>query len=189
MTDYNRLTDEQLVELCRRDDDCAWSVLLSRYTSAAKIKVSIISESKAERDDLLQEGFIGLFSAVNSFDSAKNVSFKTYANVCIRNSIINAVNHDGKKNKISLDLSELENSEDCIDRALTPEELAISKSEVDALQKIISTTLSQKEKEVFRLFLGGFTYSEIAKKLGTSEKSVDGALQRARAKLKLALSE
>lgn len=188
MTDYNSLTDEQLVELCRNDNDLAWSVILERYTAVARKKAGLIGGCALESDDLVQEGLIGLFSAVHSFDSKKKVSFSTYANVCIRNSILNAVNSsNSRKNLLSSNFEEDEN--DFVDTSMTPEELAISKNEIEFMQSLILKILSEKERQVFLLFLSGESYGAIAEKLDMTTKGVDGALQRARLKLRNALSQ
>ncbi len=188
MTDYNSLTDEQLVELCRNDDDYAWSVILARYTAVARIKAGMISGSALESDDLVQEGLIGLFSAVHSFDANKKASFSTYANVCIRNSILNAANSSvSRKNIVTSNFEEDKNG--CVDTSMTPEELAISKNEIELVQSLIMKILSEKERQVFMLFLSGDSYSIIAKKLKMTTKGVDGALQRARSKLRNVLGQ
>lgn len=188
MTDYNSLTDEQLARLCRDDDDCAWSVIVKRYTDVARKKAGLISGCALESDDLVQEGLIGLFSAVHSFDTKKKVSFSTYANVCIRNSILNAVSSsNSRKNLLSSNFEEDENG--FVDTSMTPEELAISKNEIEFMQSLILTILSEKERQVFMLFLSGDSYGSIAKKLGMTTKGVDGALQRARLKLRNKLNQ
>ncbi len=189
MSDYNSFADEQLVELCRKDDNSAWTVLCGRFIIVSRKKSNLFKNSGIDVDDLVQEGLIGLFGAVHSFDKTKNVSFSAFANVCIKNSILNAVASFKHKNNLPLENFEEENENDYVDTAMTPEELAVSKNEVEFIHSVISGTLSKKEKDVFILFLGGDTYSEISKKLGTSEKSVDGALQRARHKLRKVLGE
>lgn len=184
MTDFSTLSDEQLVELCLEENSAAWSVLCARYSDVARKKVSAISVNAVDCDDLVQEGMIGLFSAVHSYDSQKKASFSTYANVCIRNSIYNALNSLRQRSVLSKEQFDFIESNDYVDTSMTPEELAISKSEVDFLHSLIAKNLSAKEREAFMLFLGGYTYSSIAKKLGTTEKAVDGALQRSRSKLR-----
>lgn len=187
LVDYSSLTDEKLVELCRADDEKAWSELYSRYTAVSKVISSKINCDSVEKDDLIQEGLIGFLKAVHSFREGEVASFKTYAWTCIKNRILSAVTHSKSKKFIPADDFLFLGDETIIDipsGEKSPEELVIAKNEARMIYEIISESLSPKEQKVLRLYLTGKTYSEIATELQTSVKAVDGALQRAKLKLK-----
>ncbi len=185
MDDYTSLTDEQLVILCRQNNSSAWSELCSRYIALSRSLCFKFSGQSVEAEDLVQEGLIGFFSAVHTFNPNGAASFKTYACSCMRNKIINAVKAARTKKQIPTELNiSLETDMQLADTALSPEELIISKNVSSAIMKAVNELLSEKESEVFKLYLSGVSYEQIAAKLSISKKSVDGALQRARKKLK-----
>lgn len=184
MVDYSIKTDEQLVALCRKDDTVAWSELYGRYYGVSKSISLRFNGDGSETDDLIQEGLIGFLSAVHSFKDDKGASFKTYAWACIRNRIVNVVRSKGSTLS---DCQSLEFLSNVPDEALTPEELIISKNTAEHIFVVVNNRLSEKEKDVFRLYLEGKTYDEIGDILSMSKKSVDGSLQRARKKLKIEL--
>lgn len=188
MKDYSGIADETLVYLCREDDKSAWKELYGRYFNVAKAIAAKYSADYGETDDIAQEGLIGFLSAVHSYKDTKNVTFKTYAWTCIKNRIINAVK--SKKSGRSVQASDcqpLYMQEDVPDLSMTPEELVISENEAQLIMNIMDEKLSDKEQTVFKMYLAGSTYSEISNALSMSVKGVDGALQRARKKLKAEL--
>lgn len=185
MFDYSLMSDEELVSLCRKNDEEAWTQLYSRYCAISKVIALKIKNSKIENDDLVQEGLIGFLAAVHSFNAEKNVSFKTYAWTCIRNKMLNAVSHSKAKKFVSsndcLSLSEeLEIESD----EMNIEESIIAKNNALQISKIISEKLTKRERDVLRLYINAKTYDAIAAELSISKKAVDGALQRAKLKLK-----
>lgn len=185
MFDYSLMSDEELVSLCRKNDEEAWSQLYSRYCAISKVIALKIKNSKIENDDLVQEGLIGFLAAVHSFNAEKNASFKTYAWTCIRNKMLNAVSHSKAKKFVSsndcLSLSEeLEIESD----EMNIEESIIAKNNALQISKIISEKLTKRERDVLRLYINAKTYDAIAAELSISKKAVDGALQRAKSKLK-----
>lgn len=185
MDNYTSLTDEQLVTLCRKNNSNAWSELCSRYIALSRSLCFKFSGQSVEAEDLVQEGLIGFFSAVHTFSPNGAANFKTYACSCMRNKIINAVKAARTKKQIPTELNiSLETDMQLADTALSPEELVVSKNVSDAIMKAVNELLSEKESEVFKLYLSGVSYEQIAAKLSISKKSVDGALQRARKKLK-----
>ena len=146
-----------------------------------------------ERDDIYQEAWIALINALRTFDSTKEISFKTYAGVCIRNRIISFLkSNSGKKfsplnDSVSIDsefFDGLVNSSDIADKLSDPESEFIT-NETNRLLKIqISTILSDFEFKVLTFYLNGLSYDTMAHLLSTSTKAVDNALQRTRSKLK-----
>ncbi len=140
-----------------------------------------------DADDLVQEGLVGLFRAVESYDKDRGASFPTYAVTCINNSMNTAVKQATRKKhaplKGYLSLSDEQSDEALIDSE-SPEDLAIRTEEYDAVMARIKAELSDMERNVLELYLKGYDYLAVAKQLDTTPKSVDNALQRARNKLK-----
>ncbi|MCM1364124.1 MAG: sigma-70 family RNA polymerase sigma factor [Faecalibacterium sp.] len=185
MVDYSSYTDEQLVSLCRENCKDAWNELCLRYVSVTCAEAFKFKGCEIETEDLMQEGMFGFLSAVHSFNENGAASFKTYASTCIRNKIINAVKSARRKKQIPFN-SRFSLEDDCniADTAMSPEELVISKNTADQIFAAIYEKLSEKEAVVFKMYLLGDTYEKIAEKLSMSTKAVDGALQRARKKLR-----
>ena len=185
MTNYLSMTDEKLVSLCRNSDEEALTELTKRYIPVSTLLSSKIHNCQIETDDLIQEGMIGFLSAVNSYRNDYTASFRTYAGVCIKNRISNAVRSYGSGKVIPKDLLvSFDDEIDITDSSLTPEELMVSKNETERISSIIETDLTEKEKTVLLLFIRGNSYREICDKTGMTKKSVDGTLQRARKKLR-----
>lgn len=142
-------------------------------------------DSPMEREDIIQEGMIGLLAAVKSYDSSRGASFKTYAATCIDNSIQSALKKFSRKKDIPshsfVEYSEegipLENGFD------SAEDIYIAQESVSLLTKVLRENLSDFENEVLRLHIVGCSYNEIASRLSKTPKAIDNALQRVRKKL------
>lgn len=138
-----------------------------------------------ELDDLIQEGMIGLYKAINSFDETKQASFKTFANLCITRQIQSAIrNANSKKNTMFNEI--LDNSDgnfDVVSNKENPEENFILNQNYENILQNIKSLLSKRELEILNVYLEGFSYEQIAEKLGVEKKSVDNALVRIRTKL------
>jgi RNA polymerase sporulation-specific sigma factor len=189
---YSMLDDEELIEKVRGGDMYAQDFLLEKY----RVLVTKIARSRyyikgADKEDIIQEGCIGLFKAIRDYKSDKQTKFYTFASLCIERQIITAIKtadrqkHQALNDSVSIDnnvYSEDDDREyiDKMDNAhgLSPEEVVIGEEEYRVIQKMISQTLSSLELEVLALHLGGKSYTEIAKELGKEDKSVDNALQR-----------
>lgn len=185
MSDYSLMTDEELVSLCRDDNQEAWAQLYLRYCAVSKAIALKIKNSGIENDDLVQEGLIGFLAAVHSFNSEKNASFKTYAWTCIRNKMLNAVSHSKAKKFVSAnDCLSLSVENEIESDKMNIEDLIIAKNNAQQISQIISQKLTKRERDVLRLYINAKTYDTIAAELSISKKAVDGALQRAKAKLK-----
>ena len=176
-SEYIHLTDEVLVELSRGGDEYAFNVLAGRYLNTRSHNSTAAYH---DSDDLVQEGMFGFLNAVRSFDSQKGSSFKSYASVCMRNSINSAAYNlpdDIPVDNNSDTLTNIQGDDDPLKHIITSEQL----SEVlDASQG----SLSSLETTVDFFRAGGVSYDEIGKKLGMTPKAVDNAVQRARRKLK-----
>lgn len=181
---------ENVVLRAQQGDQSSFGYIVLTYTSAIKHIAQSMYLSSVEYEDIVQEGTIGLMNAVRTFQPDKNSSFYVYAKACIKNSILNALKKNTtQKNvanqfSVSFDEEALdEKHQQILSNSLDPEQLLIVRESIDAIHKKIQRDLSDLEKETLFLYLGGFSYSEIANKTQTTEKSVDNALQRVRRKL------
>lgn len=174
------LSDEQLALLCKQNEK-AFCILLSRYVSAIRKKAFIMSKNTGtDADDLMQEGIVGFLNAVRTFNSEQNTKFSSYSNICTANKMKTALIKNSR-NDIPVD-------EICEDASQSddtnPENIFIEKEKLNEIEGIMGSFLSKKELEIFRLFLKGSTYNQMARQLNISQKTVDNALQRVRRKLK-----
>lgn len=194
---YNNLTDEQIIFQIKQGDDQALSHLFERYKNLVNIKVGKYFMIGAEKDDIVQEGMIGLFKAIKSFDSEKQNSFKTFANICIERQLITAIKTSNRQKHIplnsylSLNTAAYDNNEDdsveLIDTFNSntiedPLETIMKKEYYEEIQNSIDKSLSDFEKQVLDRFVKGESYTLIAQKLDSPVKSVDNAIQRIRKK-------
>ena len=181
-------TDEALAALAQAGDQKAVAALIDRYRPLVAAIASRYFGASLEADDLVQEGLIGLLSAVYSFSPDKNASFKTYCSVCVVNAIRTAVKADAGKKHSPLNSSvPLEDAELTDD--LSPEQIVLSDERAVFINRFICTRLSPLEQAVLKQHLNGADYHTAASALGITEKAVDNALQRARGKLARALRE
>ena len=187
LEEYTALEDAKLVKLVRDGDEMALSVLFDRYTPTVRMFSRTNGVAGIEPEDLMQEGMLGLFSAVLTIDPQQAASFKTYANVCIRRRISSARRLASGKKHLPLSgyLSLSGDSPACtlVNDQDNPEEQTISSEDISRIQKLIEEKLSDLERKVLERYLNGETYEAIAWKLGISPKTVDNALQRIRRKL------
>ena len=175
----NTLSNEELISLCRAEDQNALTELINRF--APLIRKRADSFSGTVSDDLSQEGFLALLDAVRNYSPDKGALFATFANQCIRNRMINVFK------RVNSEFDELPAEFDVADETLNPEELVIEREGLAELDKKVQTSLSELEQKVFRLYLTGVSYQNIAQEQGVSEKVVDNAVQRTRRKLRLVL--
>lgn len=196
--DYTNMTDEQLIKLEKKHDEVATDVLIERYRDIVNAKVSKYYIAGAEKDDIIQEGLIGLFKAIKNFDETKQKSFKSFANLCVERQIITAIKGSNRQKHIplnsyvSLTDNSYENSEgdeesqllDVISSNETEDPLeTVTKNEYyDNVKTTINKSLSNFEKEVLNRYIEGESYIQIAKSLNSPVKSIDNAIQRIRRK-------
>ncbi len=199
--DYLALSDEALVELSHSGDSRADELLCERYKNMVRIKARPYFLMGADREDLLQEGMIGLYKAIRDYSPEHSMSFRSFADLCILRQIITAIKRATRKKHAPLNsyISIYRTVEDERERPLIdtmsgvrtedPEELFISRESLAGMQDMLDQMLSQLEKEVLTLFLDGRSYQEIAARLGRGTKTVDNALQRIKKKLESYLRE
>lgn len=187
------MDDQALIVCYHNGDEEACAVLLARYANLINKQIRHITVNGIDNDDLRQEAYMGLYNAIRSFDSTKNVSFASYASRCVGNSIKNlfaaASTGKAKAYHLSVPIDELENVDLRGIDDTNPEDILLHKEAYEDLNSLIDSVLSGFEKEVLFAYLSGRDYQEAAVKLHSSLKSVDNALQRARRKLKAVLND
>lgn len=201
--DYMNLTDEELICRQRDGESRVTDYLMNKYKNLVRSKAKSMYILGADREDLIQEGMIGLFKAVRDYDSERDTSFATFADLCISRQMYTAVQASGRQKHIPLNtyISLYGDSRNMGEDAdaklmnclvsrvdLNPEELVIDKENAENLAKKIEDELSSFENEVLDLYLTGMSYTQIARVLGRDEKSTDNALSRIRGKVKKLLA-
>lgn len=196
MTGIN-VCDEELIERYRNGDDEAFDCILNRYKNIVKKKASALYIAGGDRDDLIQEGMIGLYKAVKNYDGGRYVSFVTYASMCINRQMCTAITranrkkHEPLNESISYDAPLTDEDGEEISMGILLSDNNKSNPEIryideftaeDMITRILGS-LSQYEKQVIMLAMDGFGYVEIAARLGRSPKSIDNALNRIRTKV------
>ena len=192
---YDSFSDEELIEKTRLGDLEAQNYLLEKYRTLVTMKANRFFLIGAESDDMIQEGMIGLFKAMQSFDQEKNNSFKTFANLCIERQLITAIKTSNRQKHIplnssfSLNISAFDDNDDTtvmdiIDNKTVEDPLdTITKREyMEFVESRIDKNLSSFEKQVLENYIQGESYVVIAEKLKSPVKSVDNAIQRIRKK-------
>lgn len=196
---FNTVTDEQMVAAARNGDDDAVDFLLEKYKGLVRKKARSLYLIGGDKDDLMQEGMIGLYKAIRSYDSEKNVSFYNFASLCITRQLYTVIKASNRQKNIPLNTyislyapavgSDEENGDSFFvdgwaeDEQANPEDIVIDRENTLSLEQKLNTRLSKMERGVLQLFLSGMVYTEIAKTMGKSPKSIDNALQRIRKKL------
>lgn len=195
--------DEVLLRGARAGDDRALTALLDRYRGFARAKARSYFLVGADREDIVQEGMIGLYKAVRDFNPEMQTSFRAFAELCVTRQVITAIKtatrqkHGPLNNYVSFHrpVDADEDGERCLGDLLPaanisdPAEQVISADRIRALQHHFDTVLSDLEAEVLRLYVDGKSYQEIAEVLSRQVKSIDNALQRIKRKLDTHLRE
>ena len=193
---FDNMTDEEIVYEAANDDHGALEYLINKYKNFVKCKARSYFLIGADREDIIQEGMIGLYKAVRDFNPDKLSSFRVFAELCITRQIITAIKTATRQKHIPLNsyvsLNKPLYDEDS-DRTLLdilsgvkisdPEELVISQEEFEDIESKMEEILSKLEWQVLMAYLGGKSYQEIAKDLKRHVKSIDNALQRVKRKL------
>ena len=197
INEYDKMTDEEIIKEIRNGDKQALTYLMNKYKEIVNLKVGKYFMVGAEKEDIIQEGLIGLFKAIKTFNAEKNNTFKTFANMCIERQLITAIKSSNRQKHmplnsyLSLNMSAYDNEEengaelmDTFDSKTIedPLETIINKEYYDEIEKSIDKTLSQFEKQVLDRYMKGESYITIAKRLDSPVKSVDNAIQRIRKK-------
>ncbi len=185
---YDTLADEELLALAAERDLQAEEVLIRRYSRVIRSLARPFFLTGGDNDDLMQEGMLGLISAIRSYDAGEKTSFKTFAVLCIRRRLISAVRKSATQQDVSLDdclslesslFDEISSRSDIL---RGPEELLIDREEARKRYRNLLQLLSVYEQSVLRCFLRGMSYREIAEITKKPEKAVDNAVQRIRRK-------
>ena len=194
---YNKMTDENLLqEIEQNQNNIALDCLIDRYKDIVGMKANKFFMIGSEKEDMLQEGYIGLYKAVKSFNKEKQNSFKTFAGMCIERQMITAVKNSNRQKHIPLNSSLSLNSEaydendntemmEILDTRKTgedPLDIITQREYFTVVEKAIDDSLSEFEKKVLVHYKNGESYAEIAKKLQSKVKSIDTAIQRIRKK-------
>ena len=200
--DYEKCSDEELIMRQRDGEEAVTDYIMDKYKNLVRNKAKSMYILGADREDLIQEGMIGLFKAIRDYDTGRDASFFTFADLCVSRQMYTAVQAAGRQKHtplntyISLYANASENGgleggeeRELIDSMLSqseqnPEDLLIDRENVERLEKIIEKELSPFENQVLDLYLTGMKYNQIAKVLGRDDKSTDNALQRIKTKLK-----
>ena len=193
---YHELVDEELVDHAKGGDDRAAEFLIAKYRNFVRVKAKAYFLIGADREDIIQEGMIGLYKAIRDFRRDKLSSFRAFAELCITRQIITAIKTATRQKHIPLNsyisLNKPIYDEDS-DRTLLdvissikvsdPEELVINQEASATMRERIRKNLSELECKVLTAYLEGKSYQEMANELNRHVKSIDNALQRVKRKL------
>ena len=192
--------DEEIVMDAKAGNNKAQEYLISKYENFVKAKAKSYFLIGADKEDIYQEGMIGLYKAIRDFNPEKSTSFKAFAEICVTRQIITAIKTATRQKHIPLNtyvslnkpIYEEESERTLLDvlsglKISDPEELMISKEQMHFIEDKISKVLSELEKEVLTSYLDGKSYQEIACDLERRAKSIDNALQRVKRKLEKCL--
>lgn len=192
---YKEMSDEGLVDIAKAGDKNALEYLINKYKELVNMKVSKYFIIGAEKEDIIQEGLIGLYKAVKSYSADKQNSFKTFANMCIERQLITAIKSSNRQKHmplnsyLSLNASAYENDEESslfdtynAHQIEDPLDTITKQEYYKSVEIAIDKSLSDFEKQVLNRYMKGESYIEIAEKLDTPVKSIDNAIQRIRKK-------
>ena len=196
VAEYDLRTDEDIVDAVHEGDSDALEYLINKYRNFVRAKARSYFLIGADREDIIQEGMIGLYKSIRDFRGDKLASFKAFAELCVTRQIITAIKtatrqkHIPLNSYVSLDKPIYDEDSDrtlldviCGTRVTNPEELIINKEEFIGLEDKMGEILSELERRVLMLYLDGRSYQEIAVDLDRHVKSIDNALQRVKRKL------
>lgn len=193
---FKDMNDEEVVKLANDNNAMAFEFLMYKYKNFVRGKARSYFLVGADRDDIIQEGMIGLFKAVRDYDIARQASFRSFAEICITRQIITAIKSATRQKHIPLNsyvslnkpIYEEDSGRTLLDvieesRVTDPMELFIGREDMDKIHTTIGEILSELELRSLMSYLDGKSYNEIAIELNRHEKSVDNALQRVKKKM------
>lgn len=194
--EFKNKSDEEIVIEAKSGDNRAQDYLISKYENFVKSKAKSYFLIGADKEDIYQEGMIGFYKAIRDYKPDKSTSFKAFAEICVTRQIITAIKTATRQKHIPLNtyvslnkpIYEEESERTLLDvlagiKISDPEELIISKEQMDYIEDKIENVLSDLELEVLTSYLDGKSYQEIACDLERHSKSIDNALQRVKRKL------
>ncbi len=180
------MSDEQLAVRARSGDEEAFALLVQRCAPMVKRQAGIFRNAEVEAEDLSQEGLLGLLSAVRTYNPQAAASFRTYAGICVRRRMLTAAKRSDAARAVPvLELVPMEGAEGSLSAASgaeDPAQLVVEKETLSHLYDRLRGTLSEREYAVLAHYMNGYSYEEIARRLGVTAKAVDNALQRVRRK-------
>lgn len=181
---------ERLLPLIRRGSNAAFLRLSELYAPLLDSEVARYAGSLSEADleDLRQGASVSLYRAALAYRADRGVTFGLFAKICIVNGIADSLRYIGKKGG-TLSIDELEESEQPDDGEPNPQSLLLDKELARETRRQIRSALSDLEYEIFEMYISGFSYAEIASRIGKSQKSVDNALCRIKKKLRQNLKQ
>lgn len=193
---YSMLPDETIVEDAKNGDGVALNLLINKYRNFVRAKARSYFLIGADKEDIIQEGMIGLYKAIRDYRSDKLASFRAFAELCITRQIITAIKTATRQKHIPLNsyvslnkpIYDEESDRTLLDvisghKVTDPEELIICREELGYIESKIGEVLSDLEWKVLMLYLQGKSYQEMSADLDRHVKSIDNALQRVKRKL------
>lgn len=196
---FENMEDNQIIAMAQQGIDEAMDYMLEQYKSLVRVLSRPLFLIDGDKDDLIQEGMIGLFKAVNGYNDAMGTSFETFATQCINRQMYSAIKKSNRQKNMPLNhyisIYSRAETEDhgsdkdfIVDKSLeavrqNPEEIVIGQENAKNMQRRLYSRLSEMERGVLELFLQGISYQEIAIKMGKTPKAIDNALQRIKRKL------
>lgn len=210
---FENMTDEELLSQMREGyeaDETVTDYLMEKYKNLVRSRANKMFLPGADKDDLIQEGMIGLLKAIRGYDAGRDASFFTFADLCVARYIMKAVDAGNRKKHAPLNSyislyekstftdadggSTSDNAAGTMEMLISlsernPEDLIIDRESAENLEKSINEALSDFERQVLNLHMRGMGYVEIARLLGRDAKSTDNALSRAKAKVKKIVTE
>lgn len=197
---FHTMTDEDIVEEAKNGDNDALEYLLNKYKKFVRVKARSYFLIGADREDIVQEGMIGLYKAIRDYRPDRLAPFRAFAELCITRQIITAIKTATRQKHIPLNsyvslnkpIYDMDSDRTLLDvlsatKICDPEELVIGRDEYKRIERDMSEILSDLEWEVLMAYLQGKSYQEIALELDRHVKSIDNALQRVKRKLELYL--
>ena len=189
MNRYDQYSDEELIFRLRQGETDISDYLMEKYKEFVRKKARTMFLIGGETDDLIQEGMIGLFKAIQNYQPDRDTTFRTFANLCIDRQLCSAVQYSNRQKHLPLNsyvsLSD-ENESEHLEGSWSedPETIMIDQESVRNLELEIAKALSPMENKVLNYYLRGYGYVKIAEIMGKSPKSIDNALQRIRGKVR-----
>jgi len=199
---YTEMNDEEVIELAQQGDQFAIEFLVNKYKNFVRAKARSYFLIGADKEDIIQEGMIGLFKAIRDYKMDKLTSFRAFAELCITRQIITAIKTATRQKHIPLNsyvslnkpIYDEESDRTLMDilstaKITNPEEIVISREEFIFIEKKMGEILSSLEWKVLMAYLEGKSYQEISVELKRHVKSIDNALQRVKRKLEKYLED
>ena len=193
VSDFTMAEDRELVRDARAGNERALSELYARYDILIRTRGASFTSAGLETEDLIQEGMIGLFSAVRNYRAEEGASFRTYARLCIDRRILSALRssvrqkHFPLNNFVSLDV-EANAKAAALAHVVNPEDTIVCREKICAIRGTVEKYFSTSERRIFNMYMRGFSYAAMANAMDVSIKYIDNSLQRIRKKLLMSVT-